>query len=366
MSEDRDALALAERVMGILEDGRRSSTYKLALFTAILDLCIEKKFIKGIVPESLTTRHIAQRVVELYWNHVVPYRGIETLRQGGNQGEQAEIVRRIQEARAKWAKAETDTPYRASLAHGEDFRRLVLEVEWKLIEWPIPRLQKLGQHEDRFIYDYAWREGIKRSTVRSYQLGENGAFNNALTLRHGVAEHLVRLNGILRPLFHREWAVMVARRNELPEAELETFLFRPERLALDTVRQPLRELQDHRCFYCRDRITGRADVDHFIPWARYPDDGLDNLVVADPKCNNKKRDFLAAAKHVERWKERLKADDSDLATIAASVGWRRDTERTTSIAKSIYSRLPLSTPLWVELSTFEPNVQDRILAALED
>jgi hypothetical protein len=44
-------------------------------------------------------------------------------------------------------------------------------------------------------------------------------------------------------------------------------------------------------------------VDHFIPWSRHADDGLDNLVAADARCNGQKRDFLAAA--------------ADLAGIAA-------------------------------------------------
>ena len=26
-------------------------------------------------------------------------------------------------------------------------------------------------------------------------------------------------------------------------------------------------------------------MDHFIPWARYPDDGIENLVLADAGCN---------------------------------------------------------------------------------
>lgn len=92
---------------------------------------------------------------------------------------------------------------------------------------------------------------------------------------------------------------MVARMNKLEEAELEQFLFGPERISLEPTRQPLRALQKNRCFYCEGGITGRADVDHFIPWSRYPDDGLDNLVAAHPKCNNSERDFLAAAEHVE-------------------------------------------------------------------
>ena len=36
-------------------------------------------------------------------------------------------------------------------------------------------------------------------------------------------------------------------------------------------------LQGGRCFYCEDALRGPTDVDHFIPWARYPDNGLDNL-----------------------------------------------------------------------------------------
>ena len=33
--------------------------------------------------------------------------------------------------------------------------------------------------------------------------------------------------------------------------------------------------------------------DGSVPWSRYPENGLLNLVVADVKCNGNKRDFLA-------------------------------------------------------------------------
>ena len=376
MTGDRDAIALAERVLGILDEGGFSATYKFALFTAILDLCIEKKFIKGVVPETLTTRDIAERVVELYWDHATPYKGTETLRQGGGRGQQAGILSLIVEAREGWAQSGTDTLYRAQ-AHKSQFDTLVCEVEWKLIEMPIPRLQVLGRHEERFLYEYNWSKSIHRSVVTRYQQqrgNSRGAsrrfdgtgFDNRLVLLPGVAEHLVRLNGVLRPLFYREWATMVARMNQLPESELEEFLFGRRRTSLVPIREPLRALQKEMCFYCDEGLVNVAEVDHFIPWMRYPDNGLDNLVVAHPRCNNKKRDFLAAAKHVERWKERLKTKDAELSGIAASTRWRRNSDRTTSIAKSIYSRLPLSARLWMHASTFGPNERDRISAALED
>ena len=50
MASDQDAIALAERVLGILDEGGFSATYKFALFTAILDLCIEN-----------TTRHACRQ-----------------------------------------------------------------------------------------------------------------------------------------------------------------------------------------------------------------------------------------------------------------------------------------------------------------
>jgi len=112
-------------------------------------------------------------------------------------------------------------------------------------------------------------------------------------------------------------------------------------------------------------MGGRADVDHFIPWARYPDDGLDNLVVAHPRCNNSKRDFLAGAEHVEKWQRRARECGSPLATIAADLSWYRDAERTRSIATSIYSRLPLTARLWLAPSEFGPHERRRILSALE-
>ncbi|MFB3853842.1 MAG: HNH endonuclease [Vicinamibacterales bacterium] len=360
---DQDAIALAERVLAILGQGGFSATYKFALFTAILDLCIEKTSVKGIPPESLTTRQLAEKVVELYWNQVSPFAGVGTLRQGGARGEQAEIVWRIARARERWADAATDTPHRARREHSVEFGSLLDFVEWKLIEMPIPRLQVLGRKEERFLYEYNWTQEVRRSDVSGYQRGATTNFDNRLLLRPGVAEQLVRLNGILRPLFYRKWAVMVARMNALPEAELEQFLFGAERIPLDPVRQPLRELQENRCFYCDGRIAAAADVDHFIPWSRYRDDGLDNLVVAHPACNNSKRDFLASAEHVQRWACRTRLQVAALDSLALELSWPRNKERSLSVGAAIYLRLPAAARLWQARDHFVPVDRDRIREA---
>ena len=364
-SPDRGAIALAERALGLLDQGSFSATYKYALFVALLDLCLEKMSHKGIAPQTLTTRQLADKVVELYWPHATPYRGEHVLRQGGvRQGNQAEIVRAIAEFRGGHAK-DPDLPvFRARLAQPDRFEKLVRFVEWKLIEMPIPRLQRVGREETRFLYDYSWTEQVRQGEVSAYQRGAPSAFDNRLLLKPGVAEHLVRLNGLLRPLLHREWARMVAAMNRLPQSGLDEFLFGAARVPLDPVRAPLLSLQSGQCFYCERRLSGPSEVDHFIPWARYPNNGLDNLVVAHPRCNNRKRDFLAAAPHVEHWSARAHAHAADLAAVADELDWDRDPQRSRSVAVAIYSRLPEDARLWEREAEFAAMERGRILAAL--
>lgn len=229
---------------------------------------------------------------------------------------------------------------------------------------PIPRLQNMGAEEDRFLYDYDWGGNIKRGVVAAYQRGESGAFNNLLRLKPGVAENLVRLNGVLRPVIQREWTLKVAAFNALPEGRLADFMFGVSRVSLEAVRAPLRELQSNRCFYCEGRMEGPVDVDHFIPWARYPDNRLDNLLVAHAACNNAKRDFFAAADHVERWARRANEHDADLAAIAAQAAWERDPGLSRSVAIAMYGRLSGDAKLWLEKRTLVPIERERIVGAL--
>src|SRR5262245_36520766 len=130
---------------------------------------------------------------------------------------------------------------------------------------------------------------------------------------------------------------MVATLNKLEDSRLEEFLFGAERVPTVKVRAGLWEIQGKRCFYCEGRVgdPGRSQVDHFIPWARYPDNGIENLVVADVACNGDKGSSLAAIEHVTRWAERIAPDGeaaSQLEALAAKTGWDRHAERTISVA----------------------------------
>jgi len=346
----RELIAFGERLLGLLDRGSFVATYKYAVLIALMDLCIEGTDRHGIAPTAVTTRQLAEKVTELYWPHTTAFRG-RTLRQ--NAGHQARIVADIARFRSSLPDPSI-TLDRARRESPRRFERLIRAVEWTLILMPLPRLQVLGGHTERLIYEIGWGTDIERerSLVGAYQDTGSG-FDNQIRFFPSVGDHLVRLNGLLRPLIHRAWAAMVAQLNGLDESRLERFLFGADRASLAALRPDLGDLQDRRCFYCEGRLTERSEVDHFIPWARYPDNGIENLVVADQRCNASKRDFLAGVEHVTKWRARNSDRADALARAAASRTWERHPHETLGVARSLYLRLARGTPLWSTRGSFD-------------
>jgi hypothetical protein len=111
-----------------------------------------------------------------------------------------------------------------------------------------------------------------------------------------------------------------------------------------------------------------VEIDHFIPWARHPDDAIHNLVVAHRLCNNAKRDFLAAAPHVARWSQRLRGPTGrQLHQLATEQRWASHLATSRNVARAIYLRLPDDAKLWMrknEFATFDrPSVETALMTA---
>lgn len=369
-----DAIGLAEKILALLDQGRFTATYKYAVLLAIMELCLERTGSDGSPPQRLSTRDLAEKVIELYWPHTVPYApadGMEVLRQNqSHQGSQAEIVRAIERFRnasrwGAWAPLA-----RVKMEDRPHFERLIDRVEWKLVEMPLPKLQRFGQRSHRFLYDIGWDDTISHEEVKQFRRGRPSTFDGHIALKPGVGEALVRLNGVLRPVIQRQWALMVAQTNNLPEAHLEQFLFGATRASTDELREPLQQLQQGCCFYCERAFRKRAgwypEVDHFVPWARYPNNGLANLVAAHERCNNHKRDFLAATEHVEKWLERNDASSGrlrELEAIEKDKQWAIARRETQSVATALYRALPAEAELWRRGNDFElaqPKMLERL------
>jgi hypothetical protein len=88
-------------------------------------------------------------------------------------------------------------------------------------------------------------------------------------------------------------------------------------------------------------------------------------VLADRRCNNDKRDLLAAPPHVTAWARRNQRDGTALINLAMASRWDTDPAATVAVARSIYSHLPLGgTPLWLGFKNVSDADPAAALAAL--
>ena len=129
--------------------------------------------------------------------------------------------------------------------------------------------------------------------------------------------------------------------DELPglgtTTDLAEFLFGSERNDLSPIRPILTDLQAGRCFYChKDMKIG--DVDHFIPWSRYPVDLGHNFVLAHGKCNSAKGAMLAAEEHLARWVERNRDHGAEIARECDRARVAHDLNASMQVARWAYGQ----------------------------
>lgn len=263
---------------------------------------------------------------------------------------QNDIPAKLADWRASHGVGAGTTMERARMADPGSWDELMGGLEATVLAMPLAKLQRFGggqnAREDRFIYDFSWREEIKRRQT------EGEGFDDALHLVDRAGEWLVRFAPLVRPLVEARFVERVAQQNRemFDHPDLAEFLFGADRISLARVSGPLSEAQDHRCFYCGDRLRGAVQVDHFVPWSRRHHNALDNLVAAHVRCNGAKSATLAAVNHLERWMARFDPDSPDAAGVDhvhRETQWPRSPTRTLGVARASYLRLPPATMLWL-------------------
>ena len=287
-------LAFLQDLQRLLDEGQFVASYKFALLMAIAELCLERE------PEpdgtlKLPIRDLAARMIELYWPQVAPFRGEVPLHQ--NTGAPAAILRRIAEMRGT----------RGTLAEARSSRNwesLVGQVARHVEQMPLWRLQVIAGEPYTFLYEH-------RLVYAS------------IVLNPGVSRAFRALNTVVVSLVQMAWIRYLHRvpANQAiigPDSDLASFLFGSERNSLTALREPLRDLQSAKCFYCAGRLAMGGDIDHFIPWSRYPRDLGHNFVLAHSKCNAAKTDMLADIPHLEAWVSETTATVASSARSSSS------------------------------------------------
>jgi hypothetical protein len=363
MATDDTSSVFAERLLLVIDEGRRTATYKLALLLALIDGCAAHAGPDGRAPEVLHTRTIAEHVLRLYFPQARAYLGPDgealhldqiTLRRSAMFNA---ILRLHLLADAERCRGITQVAARLP----EDYEATLDAVETTFARYPLRLLQVVGREHRPFLYDIDWTDSVSLRTL-------HGPGGGIVRFRPGAGDHLLRLAPLLRPLIELHWTRMVAgiNRINLEDDRLRAHLFGTERTTFPAaLRAGLAELQDHACFYCGDTLSARAQVDHVLPWARQPNDAIENLVLAD-RCNTAKRDHLPALVHVDRWAHRLVTRTRNLVDLAETARWESDPQRSIALMRSTYAHLPAGTPLWLRDDLFTDDDPALITARLAD
>lgn len=95
-----------------------------------------------------------------------------------------------------------------------------------------------------------------------------------IRLKRGVSANLRRFHSMIIRLAQSEWMhfIQALPSNSLllgPASDLGQFLFGADRSALLRMATPFAEVQNGKCFYCERQVQS-GEVDHFVPWSRYP------------------------------------------------------------------------------------------------
>jgi hypothetical protein len=248
-----DAIALGEKLLSLLEESARTTTYKPALLLALIDRVPEYG-----AEESIPVRALAERVIELYWPQTLTYPTTgNVLRQSQTSAGRAAMSKRSSRFGPSIPRASPSRPTRAELG-------------------ATPRECR---GDTRGVADPAAATALRRISLQLWLGLDRGGrlVGTRIPKRDthnptspGVGDALTALGPLLRPFITRWWTDKAAQLNPEVEAarsvlEFEDFLFGRDRVALERIAEGLLDLQQGTCFYCHTTIGHNREIDHFIP-----------------------------------------------------------------------------------------------------
>jgi 5-methylcytosine-specific restriction endonuclease McrA len=309
-------------IQRLLNEGGFVATYKYALLLSIADLSVELGDDSGR-PMKLTTHSIAEKFIEYYWRQSVPFPGTSEahiLRQ--NTGKQAAVVHQISTVRSIHSHSLVDLK-----SDSLKWKSLVKKIANTVKVMPLWKLQTIGRDKLEFIY-------------------QNVGKGNSIELLPSVAFCFRRFHGLITDLIQGAWIRYVRKHNSDllgSRADLSAFLFGTDREALSVYNPILTEIQSGTCFYCGKKVLKPSvEVDHFVPWSRYPVDLGHNFVVAHKACNSSKRELLASQRHLENWIDRNLNHNSELSSYFTANRVAHDLDTSLRITEWAYGQTAAS------------------------
>lgn len=308
-----------QAIEAILEEGKKASTYKLALLRAINDWVIEHPTREGA--QRIPISWLAIRFIDYYWPLLVHDRPVrQTIGgRGGSQLHRAFIEFQQAPLDSTTNVSRAQSSYWASvkdrmLASGggaPEVSRLVSQVRRLLLDQPMQYLHNVsGARLELFglrtagldDYEDARREAmsaeqgnwIRRAETMEELLADDPT---ALWVPGELYEGLVPLRYCVRAALIGRWAQLC---EVIPDnAEVGPILPRLEEPNLErdavTMSQYRRSYADFgldTCWISGTQLRSRWALDHVIPWSRFPVQSFWNLAPANSGPNSKKSNHI--------------------------------------------------------------------------
>lgn len=323
-----------EGVLAVLDRGNATGTNKLGLLLALLDLA-------PCAPERrISTRLIAEKLLEIHWDHVRPFpagegRQAVPLTQVTSGNRETQVITQVKRLRSQLSGPRADWPYsrvRRDLEQLPAWADAIRAIERDAYRNPIDKLQTIDRQRHTFLY-----------TIEA----------DGIMLTERAAQELTRFGPVLKELVQARFVRQVMKANRalsqsVLEVPLAEHLFGAERdMPGHRVRSELARLQGGRCLYSGEALARHANaLDHVIPWSRVRMTTLGNFAVTTRQVNSAKSGLLLAYAPLAAWVEHVTAHKEPLTQLAADTGWPAGVDDTLSVALAVYRSAAQGRVLW--------------------
>lgn len=314
-------LTFLRRIQWLLDSSSYTSTYKFALLMATTNLAIES----GVNYDrecSISYQQLAEQFIQLYWTQALPFSDQSSdsvLRQSSTTG-QASVINSILNLQDK---TKTTSLTIARTQNTKLWQSTIKDIASTIKKYPAKHLQSAEDNVScEFLYTYDSK-------------------SNVIILKPGITYCFTRFSQIIHKLCQQYWTDFVRknRHNQIyfsDDVNLQQFLFNQSRQNLKVLETILIDTQQGQCFYCNKPLKNDIEVDHFIPWSKYPIDTTHNFVLTDHKCNNSKRDYLAEELFYEKWLKRNQQYGYIIEQEAKTIGFITNQQRSETISQWAY------------------------------
>jgi len=327
-------------VESVLLDEKKSSTYKFALMSAIIDYVIEKP---NEYPQNgfhnIPIIYLAKRW--LYYYYPLMVYGEEGVRQGNTQIALRRVIRdfieKQEDKQFLFTEPETILQIKDKIESNEILDKylvsLLIDIREKIVEQPLrytqitsrkrkekELIEGINVKDPSFILFGLINTSIPLSEHKDYQeirkkseswkgRKDESNWNDLeadetafIQMGHYTYTELVKSRFFIKDAIIKRWieftidsylekdaqaiyALFHGLYLHKKESERENVLMRKMRAIASEIFQPMK------CIYCESEISSFA-LDHFIPWSKYPVDRFWNLFPTCTSCNSKKSDKI--------------------------------------------------------------------------